>query len=95
MILSKVCNKSAEVRRNCTPVGVLVRDEACSDSDWVKALAAIDGFEMLMRSARAAVVAIEEFEGLREEVECEGSDLDRLAKKAERTAEEAKEEDGE
>ena len=72
MILSKVCNKRATVRHNCTPVGVLVRDEACSDSDWVKALAAMEGFELLMKSARAAVAAMEEFEGLREEVEYEG-----------------------
>jgi hypothetical protein len=95
MNLVSVCNKSAKVRHWCTPIGVLVRDDECSDSDWIKALAALDGFELLMGSARAAVAAMEEFEGLREEVEYEGYDLDRLAEQAARTEEEAKEEDGE
>ena len=95
MFLNRVCNKSAAISHNCTPVGVIVRDEKCSDGDWMKALAAIEGYELLMKGARAAVEAMERFESLREEVEYEGCDLDRLAEQAERTEEEAKEEDGE
>jgi hypothetical protein len=73
---------------------VLIRDEVCGNGDWAQALAAIEGFALLMKSARTAVKAMEMFESLAGEVEHEQCDLDRLTELAERTEEDARHEDG-